>query len=298
VQSGRHAELIASEGPYRRLMGAQAATLGGDAACVRAEFSGGARPATAPREPLPAKADGAMRAVRDIDADAAAVGWRDTLRSLAAFIRPWRWQLALTTACGIGRVVTFVGVGVLGALVIATVKANESPSALVAALLVVAPLAGLLHWLESWLAHDMAYRLLAEMRIRLFAVLDAWRPRTCSSAAPGIWSRSPRRTWRPWSTSTPHRGAGGRGRARSVRRARVAGDDGVAACAGIVAVPGLCRVRARPAACARDRLGSAARSALGQVGAHVTETIQGLAELSAFGATARRRAEFVALVGR
>ena len=25
-------------------------------------------------------------------------------------------------------------------------------------LLVVAPLAGLLHWLESWLAHDMAYR--------------------------------------------------------------------------------------------------------------------------------------------
>src|SRR5262249_59057285 len=39
-----------------------------------------------------------------------------------------------------------------------------------------APLAGLLHWLESWLAHDIAYRLLAEMRIALFRKLDALAP--------------------------------------------------------------------------------------------------------------------------
>ena len=41
------------------------------------------------------------------------------------------------------------------------------------ALFVVAPLAGLLHWLESWLAHDVAYRLLADMRLRFFRALDA-----------------------------------------------------------------------------------------------------------------------------
>src|SRR5207249_2858752 len=39
-----------------------------------------------------------------------------------------------------------------------------------------APPAGLLHWLESWLAHDMAYRLLNDMRLALFRKLDALSP--------------------------------------------------------------------------------------------------------------------------
>jgi ATP-binding cassette subfamily C protein CydCD len=43
-----------------------------------------------------------------------------------------------------------------------------------------------------------------------------------------------------------------------------------------------------------DRLGSEARNALGQIGAHLTETIQGLAELAAFQAIGRRRAVFLA----
>src|SRR3989441_10278571 len=49
-------------------------------------------------------------------------------------------------------------------------------SALLIALAVTAPLAGLLHWLESWLAHDMAYRLLNDMRLALFRKLDALSP--------------------------------------------------------------------------------------------------------------------------
>src|SRR5439155_18512204 len=47
---------------------------------------------------------------------------------------------------------------------------------LLVALAIVAPLAGLLHWLESWLAHDMAYRLLADMRLDMFKTLDALAP--------------------------------------------------------------------------------------------------------------------------
>src|SRR5205807_9254026 len=39
-----------------------------------------------------------------------------------------------------------------------------------------APLAGLLHWTESWLAHDIAYRLLAEMRVDLYRKLDSLAP--------------------------------------------------------------------------------------------------------------------------
>ena len=51
--------------------------------------------------------------------------------------------------------------------------ASTRPRILVMALAVSAPLAGLLHWLESWLAHDMAYRLLNDMRLALFRKLDA-----------------------------------------------------------------------------------------------------------------------------
>ena len=80
-------------------------------------------------------------------------------------------------ACGIGRVVAFIGVSVLGALIIGAVRDERARRA-----------AGrrccwprrrspaLLHWLESWLAHDMAYRLLAEMRIDLYRKLDALAP--------------------------------------------------------------------------------------------------------------------------
>ena len=43
-------------------------------------------------------------------------------------------------------------------------------------LLAAAPVAGVLHWLESFLAHDMAYRLLAVMRVELYRKLDALAP--------------------------------------------------------------------------------------------------------------------------
>jgi ATP-binding cassette subfamily B protein len=296
VQSGRHAELIATEGPYRRLMGAQATE--GAASPPGGGDGGPGRQAASQDRPQGHPAD-TGHAVRDLDADAAAIGWRATLRSLAAYIRPWRGQLALTTVCGIGRFAAFVGVGVIGALILADVKTQAMPLALVVSLLVVAPLAGLLHWLESWLAHDMAYRLLAQMRIRLFAVLDALAPAYLLERRSGdlvalatqdvetveyfyghtvapavvallvpcvvlVWLATA--AWPIALVLAPFLAfAGG---APILRRARV------------------------------DRLGSAARSALGQVGAHVTETIQGLAELSAFGAIGRRRAEFIALVGR
>ena len=45
-----------------------------------------------------------------------------------------------------------------------------------------------------------------------------------------------------------------------------------------------------------DRLGAQAREALGLLGAYVTETIQGLADLVAFQAVGRRRRGFMELV--
>ena len=82
----------------------------------------------------------------------------------------------MTVATGTGRVIAFIGVSVLGALVLGAVRNGEPTGALVTALLIVAPVAGLLHWLESWIAHAMAYALLADMRIDLFRKLDALAP--------------------------------------------------------------------------------------------------------------------------
>ena len=38
------------------------------------------------------------------------------------------------------------------------------------------PLSSGLHYLESWLAHDLAYRLLAELRVRVYQLLDRLAP--------------------------------------------------------------------------------------------------------------------------
>ncbi|MCA8250437.1 ATP-binding cassette domain-containing protein [Burkholderia multivorans] len=162
VETGTHAGLIVHDGPYRRLMGPQLASAGEPA---------GVTPAAAA---VPAETAGPQ--VRALDEEAKAIGWAETLRTLLGYVRPWRGKVVLTVLCGIGRVLGFIGVGVLGALVVAAVSSGRPFAGLLAALLCAAPLAATLHWLESWLAHDMAYRLLAEIRIALFSTLERLAP--------------------------------------------------------------------------------------------------------------------------
>ena len=89
--------------------------------------------------------------------------------------------LAVSTAAslvtlGVARVLALIGVGILSALIVLALKQGAPFGTLLVALAVVAPLAGILHWLESWLAHDMAFRLLAHMRLDFFRKLDALAP--------------------------------------------------------------------------------------------------------------------------
>jgi ATP-binding cassette, subfamily B, bacterial len=168
AESGTHAGLMARPGPYRRLMGPQLETI------------------ARPDQPI---ADGRVTAaVGDADPDAAGalsasedvVGaelrWRQALPILARLVRGYRARLVATFVLGVARVAALVAVGVLSALIVRAVKHGDPFGALLIALAVAAPLAGLLHWLESWLAHDMAYRLLSEMRLALFRKLDALSP--------------------------------------------------------------------------------------------------------------------------
>ena len=281
VQSGRHADLIDVDGPYRDLMGPQ----------TQAAATGEALAELAPEEVRTAER-GAV--VASLSQDAASVGWPDTIRTLLRVVRPYRGQLGITVACGIGRVIAFIGVGVLGALLLAHVREHAPVGTLAIALLLAAPTAGLLHYMESWIAHAMAYALLAEMRIDLFRKLDA--------LAPAYLLR--RRSGDLVALATQDVETVEYFFAHTIAPAIVAFlvPAAVLAALGAIAWPlalalapflfyaGFSPFRGRKRI---DALGSSARGALGTLGAYATETIQGLSELVAFNAAGARKTGFM-----
>jgi ATP-binding cassette subfamily B protein len=291
VESGRHAELIRRDGPYRRLMGAQAEERGDDSEIVFAADHAVASQAEADATDYGESAPDAATAA------AAQVGAAATLLALVGIIKPWRRRFAVVVASGIGRVAAFIGVGVLGALAVAAVKTGAPFAYLLILLGLAAPLAGMLHWIESWLAHDIAYRLLAELRIELYRKLDALAPAYLVRRRSGDLIALASQDIETIEYFFAH----------TVAPALVAllVPSAVLVTLAIVAWPiaasllpfvlyaGLAPVVKRVPI---DRLGTAAREALGMLGAHVTETIQGLADLVAFQAVGRRRAGFMAAV--
>ena len=104
------------------------------------------------------------------------LGWGQLIRLLLGMIAPWKVRMTATFVFGVARVVAFIGVGVISALIVLALKEGRPFEPLLPWLFVTAPLAGILHWAESWLAHDVAFRLLAEMRIALFDKLDKLAP--------------------------------------------------------------------------------------------------------------------------
>ncbi|MEA2789003.1 MAG: ATP-binding cassette, subfamily bacterial CydCD [Acetobacteraceae bacterium] len=248
-------------------------------------------------EPAPPDGPSTGVVIGSLSEDAARVTWPATIRTLLRVVRPYRTQLAITVLTGIGRVVAFIGVSVLGALVLGAVRNGAPTATLIAALLITAPLAGLLHWMESWIAHAMAYALLADMRIDLFRKLDA--------LAPAYLLR--RRSGDLVALATQDVETVEYFFAHTIAPAIVAALVPVSVIVAmawiawplaLVLAPFLLYAGASPIRGRQriDRLGSAARGALGSIGAFATETIQGLAELVMFGATGRRRDGFMAAV--
>ncbi|WP_158931577.1 ABC transporter ATP-binding protein [Acidisphaera sp. S103] len=285
VQSGHHRDLIGEDGPYRDLMGSQ---LG--------ERDGGVVPLLAAEAAAPdAPATGAI--VGSLSEDAATVTWPATIRTLLRVVRPYRGQLAVTVLTGIGRVVAFIGVSVLGALVLGAVRNGSPTGVLVAALLITAPLAGLLHWMESWIAHAMAYALLADMRIELFRKLDALAPAYLLLRRSGDLVALATQDVETVEYFFAHTIAPAIV-AVLVPVSVIVAMAWIAWPLALVLAPFLLYAAASPLLGRQriDRLGSAARGALGLIGAYATETIQGLSELVMFGATERRRDGFMVAV--
>ncbi len=290
AESGSHRELMAKGGVYHTLMAAQAEE--------RAEgdpvIGGGGPLRTGGDGEAPTYSEEAQFAATDAIVKAEGLGWIGAARELLKYIVPYKGKLALTFGFGVTRVVSFIGIGAVSALAVRAVKTGEPFVDLLILLAVLAPVAGIFHWFESWIAHDMAFRLLAEMRIALFEKLDR--------LAPAYMVR--RRTGDMVAMATHDVETVEYFFAHTVAPAFVAvlipglvvgvlisfGWELAAALAPFLALvactPFFTRKRI-------DELGSRAREALGELNAHAVDTIQGLGEIVAFQRTDERRAELI-----
>ncbi len=289
AEMGTHAELMARRGAYHRLMAAQAQDGAHTGPLAeRTAMLLDAELEEAPRGELETERTDAILT-------AEGMGWPRLIRVLLGLVRGYRGQLVATFLLGVGRVVALIGVGVLSALVVRAVKTGAPFGLLLAALGVVAPLAGVLHWVESWLAHDIAYRLLADMRLDMFRKLDA--------LAPAYLTR--RRTGDLVGAATHDIELIEYFFAHTITPAFVAilipaGVLATLAAFGwplaLVLLPFLAYAALTPVvARARiDRLGSRAREVAGDLNAHAVDSVQGLGEIVAFQRVRARGEEFAA----
>ncbi|MCY4451456.1 MAG: ABC transporter ATP-binding protein [Immundisolibacterales bacterium] len=292
VESGRHAELMRASGVYFRLMRGQAEESRAPGDIELAAPAG--RPPTEDLAPLFAAGGPTDEITR-----AEGLGWMGAFRELFRHVRPWRGRLALTFGFGVVRVACLIGVGVLSALAVAALKRGEDFTPWLYALVAAAPAAGILHWLESWVAHDMAFRMLAQMRIDLYRKIDALAPAWLLRRRSGDLVAMATHDVEMVEYFFAHTIAPG-----LVAVLVPASVLGVllwfgwplaAALAPILAVVVLSPFLARHRV---DVLGSRAREALADLNAHAVDTIQGLGEIVAFERTPERRREFVALARR
>ena len=230
---------------------------------------------------------------------ASGLGWAGAVRWLFSEVRPWRAKLIATFVFGVTRVAALIGVGVLSALIVAAVKRGEPFGSLVTALVIIAPLAGILHWLESWVAHDMAFRMLAEMRVALYSKFD--------QLAPAYLVR--RRTGDMVAMATHDVEMVEYFFAHTVAPAFVALLVPSTVLATLIVlgwqmalalVPFLAIVVISPFLLRQrlDTLGSEDREALGDLNAFVVDTVQGLGEVLAFQQGGRRSESFLRRVQR
>ena len=290
VESGTHAELIVRAGPYHALMAPQlrdqdANVLIGDAAPIAQDAE--------PKADIPAGSGSFFERPTDAIIRAEGMSWQRVVRVLMGLIAPWRKQLITTFMLGVFRVGSLIGVGVFSALIVLALKNEQAFQGYLFGLGIVAVLSGVLHWMESWLAHDMAYRLLGDMRIAIFRKLD--------ELAPAYFTR--RRTGDLVGVATHDVEMVEYFFAHTIAPAFVAvvvptlviatlifyGWEMAAALAPFLALAGLQPLLGRSRI---DRLGSRARESLGDLNAHALDTVQGLGEVVAFQQEAERGAEF------
>lgn len=289
AERGDHAALLAAGGAYAELMAAQTAddpAIGGAEELV--DFDAAAPTAA------PVALNGAAAAV-DSEAivRAEGMGWRETTGRLLGMAAPYWRKTSLSFATGVAHFFGAIAVGVIGALMVGAVRDGESITLLTALLIVVAVLTGVCRFLENWISHDMAFRLLADLRIALFRKLD--------ELAPAYLLR--RRSGDLVSMATQDVETVEYFFAHTIANVVVTVVVPAAALITLFAVdwrlglglaPLLLLAGLSPLFTRRivDQLGSRSRDHLGNLNAHMVDTLQGLREVTAFQRERARGAEF------
>jgi ATP-binding cassette subfamily C protein CydCD len=276
---------MARDGVYRRLMAGQAGGGGRDD-----ELADDAPPGAASEDVVAGdESVGAGGADAPAVLRAAGPGWREVGRILFGLAAGYHARLVVTFVLGVARVAALVGVGLLSALVVRAVSRGAPTRGLLITLLLVAPAAGVLHWLESWLAHDMAYRLLADMRMRFFRKLVALGPAYLSARRTGDLLGVATHDIELIEYFFAHTITPGLVAvlvpAVVLTTLAVFGWPMAVAVLPFLAYAALSPVLGRARI---DRLSGRAREASGELNAHAVDSVQGLAEIVAFQQEARR----------
>ncbi len=170
VESGSHAELLQANGIYAGLMVSQQNATDEEIAVPAAPAANGSADAHG-------NGTGAARAAENIETESdSSLPLLLTLRRLLGLVRPFALKTACAFSSGVLYQAALIGVGVLSALVVGQVTRHGDIFWPVVALGATVVVASLLSWVELWIAHDLAYQLLAEMRIDMYRTLDPLAP--------------------------------------------------------------------------------------------------------------------------
>jgi len=304
VESGNHGKLVAAGGVYAELM-AQQQDIEEDGPAVsetahdRGERHGHAAVQDAAAfVPQPAhQGEGHHHHATPSGghaAPASALGFLTVWRRLFGLVRPWRTELALTFLLGLAHHGSIIGLSVISALLVGQVITGGDLTVLLVLLGVFVPLAAFFTWAESWVAHDLAYRLLAEMRVDVYNKLDPLTPaymvrRRSGDLVSIVGGDVELVEFFFAHTITPAFVA------ILVPAGVLATLAFVAWPVALVLSPFLLAVAISPFMAQKrsEGLGEELRSQLGDVHAHMVDSIQGMREISAFGRGPARTAEMV-----
>ena len=169
VESGNHATLASAGGVYSRLMANQQTTT--DDALIAATLPS----ADAAPEAL-AVSDDLAASEKTPEATADRLSTVIVWRRLLGLVRPWKGEVTLSLVLGLAFHASGIALGATSALLVAAIFDGEPTGQLVGLIALLIGIASLTRWGENWASHDLAFRLLAEMRIALFEKLEPLGP--------------------------------------------------------------------------------------------------------------------------
>ncbi len=307
VERGSHADLMAHDGVYARLVAAQsrqpAATGPAEAFAAGATngntletdaLAGVERSREEPASNDEPASDGHFlrSAGHAKPIEPVSIGAWETSSRLMRLIRPEWLEFAITVGSGLVKAGATIALGVASAMLAGRVATDGGLGPLIPIVLALAVTVALFTWIEAWISHDMAYRILADMRIKLFDTLDRLAPAYMYSRRSGDLTSLVTSDIETVESFFAH-AAGPILVAIMVPLVALAFLLNMSWLLALSLVPFLILVGLSPHYIGRhtDRLGNRLRAELGEVNAHMADSVQGLREVVVFSQDGRRLQE-------